>query len=134
MRCVAVMGLLLALTLGAPTIAETVDLNDGWMFRLGDQPGAEQTDFDDHDWRRVSVPHDWSIEDRPGQAHPFDPNAPAQADTGYMTGGVAWYRRAAVLPADVASKTVLLRFEGVYMDAEIWVNGQSATMAPCDRS
>src|SRR5205823_3558525 len=53
MRCVAVMALLLALTLGAPAIAETVVLNDGWMFRLGDQPGAEQTDFDDHDWRRV---------------------------------------------------------------------------------
>ena len=130
MRCVAVMGLLLALTLGAPTIAETVVLNDGWMFRLGDQPGAEQTDFDDHDWRRVSVPHDWSIEDRPGQAHPFDPNAPAQADTGYMTGGVGWYRRVVVLPADVASKTVLLRFEGVYMDAEIWVNGQSVGRHP----
>jgi beta-galactosidase len=66
--------------------------------------------------------HDWSIGPS-GQAHPFDPNAPAQADTGYMTGGVGWYRARRL--RDVAGKTVLLRFEGVYMDVEIWVNGQT---------
>ncbi len=43
-----------------------------WRFHLGDLPGAESPAFDDRNWRALSLPHDWSIEDRPG--------APKQAD------------------------------------------------------
>lgn len=37
-----------------------------WRFHLGDVPGAEAARFDDSGWRKLSLPHDWSIEDRPG--------------------------------------------------------------------
>ena len=37
-----------------------------WQFHLGDVPGAEAPAFDDSDWRKLTLPHDWSIEDRPG--------------------------------------------------------------------
>ena len=59
--------------------ARTIELNTDWRFNRGDQTGAEQSAFDDHDWRLVAVPHDWSIEDLSGQAHPFDRNAPGGA-------------------------------------------------------
>jgi beta-galactosidase len=36
-----------------------------WRFLRGDAAGAERADFDDSAWRRLDVPHDWSIEDLP---------------------------------------------------------------------
>lgn len=54
---------------------------------------------------------------------PQPPNASA-ADRA-TDGGVGWYRLKLDLPADVRSRSVLLRFGAVYMNAEIWVNGQS---------
>ena len=37
----------------------------GWRFFRGDAKGAEREAFDDHDWRRLDLPHDWSVEDLP---------------------------------------------------------------------
>jgi len=120
------LAIICALTLAAPAASRTLELNADWHFHRGDQPGAEQPAFDDRDWRTVAVPHDWSIEDLPGQAHPFDRNAPGGASIAYTQGGVGWYRLKLELPRDVASRTVLLRFDAVYMNAQIWVNGQRA--------
>jgi beta-galactosidase len=36
-----------------------------WRFLRADAPGAEQFDFNDSSWRKLDVPHDWSIEDLP---------------------------------------------------------------------
>ena len=38
-----------------------------WRFLRGDAPGAEQTAFDDSQWRTLDIPHDWSIEDLPAK-------------------------------------------------------------------
>jgi beta-galactosidase len=121
--CVA---LIFLLTLAGPARSRTLELNADWRFHRGDQLGAEQPAFDAHDWRVVAVPHDWSIEDLPGQTHPFDRNAPGGASIAFTDGGVGWYRLRIDLPRDVASSTVLLRFDAVYMNAQIWVNGQRA--------
>ena len=40
-------------------------LNAHWRFLRGDAVGAELPQFDDAAWRRVDLPHDWSIEDLP---------------------------------------------------------------------
>ncbi|HSB97883.1 MAG TPA: beta galactosidase jelly roll domain-containing protein [Spongiibacteraceae bacterium] len=110
--------------------AETLSLNDNWRFLRGDAKGAEQSGFDDSLWRQVRVPHDWSIEDLPGQTHPFSKDSISKEAQGYMLGGVGWYRRTLSLPSDVAAKTVLLDFEAIYMDAQVWVNGQFVTRHP----
>ena len=34
-----------------------------WRFHRGDIDGAEATGFDDSTWRKLDLPHDWSIED-----------------------------------------------------------------------
>ena len=36
-----------------------------WRFLRADTPSAQQPEFDDSKWRRLDVPHDWSIEDVP---------------------------------------------------------------------
>jgi beta-galactosidase len=107
-----------------PAAAELRPLSQGWLFQRGDHPGAAQPAFDSHGWVPVAVPHDWSIMDRPDGKPPFDPAAIAGQDSGYLPGGVGWYRRTLDLSAADAARTVLLKFEAVYMDAEIWLNGE----------
>jgi beta-galactosidase len=40
-----------------------------WSFLRGDAPGAENPAFDDSQWRKLDVPHDWSIEDLPSKTN-----------------------------------------------------------------
>lgn len=89
-------------------------LNLDWRFHPGDEPGADFMGYDDHAWRTVTLPHDWSVE------HPFDRrNA---SGTGYLPGGTAWYRRHFTLPEDVTGKRVRITFGGVYKHARVWIN------------
>ena len=71
-------------------------------------------------WRTVNLPHDWSIEGD------FDKNAPAGHDGAYLPTGKGWYRKTLTLGKDYQNKTMRLYFEGVYMNAEVYVNGQEA--------
>src|SRR6185295_19890936 len=47
----------------APRRQELFDF--GWRFRRGEAPGAQKPAYDDSAWRRVDLPHDWSMEDVP---------------------------------------------------------------------
>ena len=104
--------------------------DSNWHFLRSDAPGAEQPAFDDATWRVIDVPHDWSIEDLPpngstNRIGPFDPDASAGKDaTGNMVGGTGWYRKHFTLPASDNGKSVSVRFDGIYMDADLWPNGQ----------
>ena len=103
-------------------------LDFDWRFLRADAPGAEAPGFDDSAWRRLDVPHDWSIEDLPpvngAQPSPFDPALSAGgAATGYVVGGIGWYRKHFTLPASGARKHVGICFDGVYMNADFWLNG-----------
>lgn len=121
----ALRWLLAALVIAAcaPALADERRLSQDWLFHAGDAPGAQAAAFDETAWREVSVPHDWSIMDKaPGQG-PFDPAAASGQDYGYLPGGVGWYRRHFVLDAAEAEGVVRLKFEAIYMDAEIWLNG-----------
>jgi beta-galactosidase len=102
----------------------TARFDAGWKFHRGGAQYAEQAGFDDHSWRAVDLPHDWSIEDLPGKDTPFDPDAIGQVSSGFTTGGTGWYRKAFTLPADAKGKRVVVRFDGVYMNAEVWINGE----------
>lgn len=88
-----------------------------WRFTLADEPDAWAKGFDDSEWRAVTVPHDWSIEQEFSQAH--------SSGTGYLPGGIGWYRAHVSLGeiGDVAGKHVRLLFRGVYKNAQVFVNG-----------
>ena len=115
---------LFAAAIVAPAGAQRTGLSQDWLFLRGDAPGAERSGFDDRGWQNTVVPHDWSIMDRPDGRPPFDPAAESGHDSGYLPGGIGCYRRALNLSAADAARTVLLKFEAVYMDAEIWLNGE----------
>ena len=111
-----------------------------WHFLRADAPDAENAMFDDSTWRTLDVPHDWSIEDLPvsdasdqsatNRVGPFDLSQSSSqsrggAEIGHFVGGTAWYRKHFTLTPDDAKKLVAVRFDGVYMNADFWINGHS---------
>lgn len=104
--------------------ARTSLFDADWRFHRGGAQGAEQPAFDDRDWRRLDLPHDWSIEDLPGTGSPFSPGASSQVSGGFTTGGTGWYRKTFAGPAGTAGQRVHVQFDGVYLNAEVWLNGQ----------
>jgi beta-galactosidase len=103
-------------------------LDSGWSFHRGDIPDMEQPE--DSTWKKVDLPHDWSIEDLPGTTSPYNPDAVNGISMGFTTGGTAWYRRSfTVLPGQERQQTTI-RFDGVYMNADIWLNGIHLGMHP----
>lgn len=88
-----------------------------WVFDLTDEPRAATKGYDDSEWRSVVVPHDWSVE------HAFSPSH--SSGTGYLPGGIGWYR-AHVRLSDLGARDgqhVRLVFHGVYKNADVWANG-----------
>jgi beta-galactosidase len=56
---------------------------------------------------------------------PFDPGqSEGGASTGHVLGGVGWYRKHFTLAAKESNKLVAVRFDGVYMNADFWINGK----------
>ncbi|MEI7828978.1 MAG: glycoside hydrolase family 2 TIM barrel-domain containing protein [Prolixibacteraceae bacterium] len=104
--------------------------DDNWRFLKGGMVGAEKPEFDDFAWRRLDLPHDWSIEDLPGTKSPFNRNAVGQQSTGFTVGGTGWYRKDFVVPEKHKCQRVIIRFDGIYSNAEVWINGISVGKQP----
>jgi beta-galactosidase len=96
----------------------------GWRFSRDDVSGAELEKFDDSAWRMLNLPHDWSIEDIPGTNSPFDSSAIGGIDAGYLVGGTGWYRKTFYAGSDIKQKVIDLQFDGIYMNSDVWLNGQ----------
>ena len=56
-----------------------IPFDGDWRFHLGDPGHAQDAGFDDSGWRSLSLPHDWSIEDRAGAPKTADPWVPPLA-------------------------------------------------------
>ncbi|MCX7597962.1 MAG: hypothetical protein N2512_03710, partial [Armatimonadetes bacterium] len=54
---------------------------------------------------------------------PFDSEAEGGGAVGFTVGGVGWYRKVFSLPEELRGRRILLTFDGVYMNCEIWLNG-----------
>ncbi len=102
----------------------TINFDEGWRFHRGGMLGAEQPRLDDSKWRRIDLPHDWSIEDIPGTHSPFNPDAISQVGGGFTSQGTAWYRKTFNIPATDKAKRVIILFDGVYMNADVYINGE----------
>jgi hypothetical protein len=85
-------------------------LNEQWNFYLGDNPDEQKN------WRSVRLPHDWSIE---GVLNPS-----LAACTGYLPGGIAWYRKTLTIPESSEGEKVYIYFEGVQNRSEVYLNGK----------
>ncbi len=111
--------------------------NQGWEFLLSDQnfslksgsypasglspdmnPFPDEEPFLHEIWKTVSLPHDWDVE------YELEENAPSGGGGGYARTGIGWYRkRFSLTPQEISGRHVTLLFEGVYMNASVWLNG-----------
>lgn len=87
--------------------------NEDWLFRLTDDSTIVNPAFNDSEWRKLRLPHDWSIE---GQLSPS-----LASCTGYLPGGIGWYRKHFKI-TDNAPRHYIY-FEGVYNRSEVYLNG-----------
>ncbi len=101
----------------APGPREIIPFDTGWRFCLGDDPAARQPDFNDKNWRTLDLPHDWSIEG------PVAKPPEGEGNGGFFTHGIGWYRKSFTL-TPYGGRKVVIEFDGVYMNSEVWINGQ----------
>lgn len=77
------------------------DLN--WKFHSGDSISAFEIDFDDENWQSIDLPYnlngDWDSID------------------------TEWYRKHFVVPENWINKDIVVFFEGISEQYEIWING-----------
>ncbi len=83
-------------------------------FYPGDVPDAWQAWYDDSCWERVSLPHDWAV------SHPFSKNH--SSGTGYLPGGIGWYRIHIKPDPSWENKHISITFDGIYKNSRIWCN------------
>lgn len=79
-----------------------------------------QCNFDDTDWEKVNLPHDWAIDG------PFfeGPDAEVGGGMGRLPSqGVAWYRKNLDIPASDKGKSIFLDVDGAMSYAMVWLNG-----------
>ena len=108
--------------------SRAISFDKNWRFRKDTLTGAEQPQYSDKGWRLLNLPHDWSIEDLPNQMEgevqgPFTKASVGKAATGFTEGGIGWYRKAFTLNNSYKGKRTYILFDGVYMDADVWING-----------
>jgi len=89
-----------------------------WKFLQSDAKDAENPDFDDSQWRTLNLPHDWSIEGD------FKEDAATKGAGGYLPTGIGWYRKHFNLSTNPKEQNVWIEFDGVYMNSDVWINGQ----------
>lgn len=94
----------------------TIPFDDNWRFHLGEAQYAESMIYDDTTWRQVDLPHDWMIE-QPRHAASASGN-----QGGFFPGDVGWYRKHFTVPRAWSRKQVRVEFDGVYHNAEFWLN------------
>lgn len=98
-------------------VRSRIDFTDDWRFFPGDTVHAELADFDDSKWRTLNLPHDWSIEGE------FSAEHPTKINGGALPAGIGWYRKSFILYPDWQNKQIYIDFDGVYRNAEVWING-----------
>lgn len=121
-------------------------LDTGWKFHLGDAAsvegdfgygravlfakagesgGAVDPAFDDSSWRTLDLPHDWAVEqdfvkvdDEDVMAHGYKP-----IGRQFPKSTVGWYRKSFVIPVSDQNKRLAVKFDGVFRDSQVWLNG-----------
>jgi len=108
--------------LTAPGDTQQTLFTQNWRFAPGDPPDAQNPAFNDSAWRSLNLPHDYSIE---GQ---FDQKW--ASGTAFLPAGIGWYRKHFSIPDADSGKTITLRFDGIYNNSTVYLNGHELGTRP----
>jgi beta-galactosidase len=75
-----------------------------------------QISYNDSVWRKINIPNDFVVESAPMQLT-------KETDHGWLERGVGMYRKIFDMPSADKGKRIWIRFDGVYRDAQVFVNG-----------
>ena len=119
LACLVIMPVIV---LAAPVISTSsarviLPFDRDWRFLQADAAGAEQPEFADGSWRKLDVPHDWSI------AGPFAETNKTGGAGAFLPGGTGWYRKHFLLPESYSRDHVRIEFDGVMANSDVWING-----------
>lgn len=112
---------------------ETVNLNFGWKFNPGSNPGAENVIFDESGWKTVDLPHDFQIsqqwvapaaDDTGDKSNLMANIASKLSSRGFKEMGEGWYRKTFTPDPSWEGKRVLLDFEGIMLVGDVYLNGE----------
>jgi beta-galactosidase len=77
--------------------------------------------FKSEDWKEVNLPHDWCVE---GPFVNDNSIGSAPAVSGYLPGGIGFYRKEFEIPETDKGKKISIEFDGIFRNSTVWVNGQ----------
>jgi len=98
------------------SFGETSLFNSDWIFLLEDVADAKSPKYNDASWRKLDLPHDWSIEGQLSRQY--------ASCTGYLPAGIAWYRKHFKTPDGFdKNRQFFIYFEGIYNRSEVYLNG-----------
>jgi beta-galactosidase len=129
-RPVILLSLLIGLSMPAASPAATAparavtSFDADWRFLQADSSGADKPDFADTTWRKLDVPHDWSIEGA------FDRTAPSGPSGAFLPTGIGWYRRHFSLADTDRGRRFFIQFDGVMANSDVWINGYHLGQRP----
>ena len=131
----------------AQQVRETVLLDKGWKFSLGHagdpkkdfgcgteyfnyltkassihNEGPYSLKFDDTKWQDVQLPHDW-VTTLPYASEASHSHGYKTVGWKYPESSVGWYRKQFTIPATDLGKRLMLRFDGIFRSAQVWLNG-----------
>jgi beta-galactosidase len=106
---------------------------DGWKFIKGMDPdAAKEVWFNDSDWKRVTIPHDYAMDGPYSLDNTMNEDDYSRYSThkkagsqGYLPRENGWYRKKFTVPADCSDKKVFIEFDGVFRDSHTFLNGKS---------
>ena len=127
---------------------EKVLFNNGWSFSLGyagdkardfshgteyfsyvakilsnnGNEGPVSPSFDDSSWQKVNLPHDWVV-DLPFAEEASHSHGYKCVGWRYPENSVGWYRKKFTVPESDRGKRILIEFEGIFRDSEVFCNG-----------
>lgn len=101
-----------------------LDFTADWAFRLGDDTTAARPEYNDADWRRLNLPHDWAVEGE------FSRDNPSGTGGGALPGGVGWYRKTFTADKADQGKRLRIDFDGAYMNSTVYINGHELGTRP----
>ena len=140
-------GFLIAVSLQGQNMRERQNFDSDWQFAFGDasdpakdfgcgteyfnyftkaasihNEGPYVMKFDASAWKTVDLPHDWVV-DLPFAEEASHSHGYKQVGYEYPKTSVGWYRKVFTVPAEDYGKHIWLQFDGIFRDAQIWVNG-----------
>ncbi len=124
-------------SMSSPT-AESLNL--GWEFAMRDfersyrkvglcaaagdvlnDNGTTSVALDRGPWQKIDLPHDWALS--LPYVYTNNLNGSKAIGAGFPQNSIGWYRRRLEVPAEADGCRLFLEFDGVFRDAQFWMNG-----------